>query len=104
MSKPFLGCIVSKRIRKCTFVLNEISFQLKEEPVAEAAPNPVSLPQGQRKMPSHDHIADPGGMQVATSLPTALMQPNLIAVSNKREPHTLWALRERYVLQILSPE
>ena len=70
---------------------------MNEEPIAEATSNSVPVPPGQNKITSHDHVADPGGVQVATSLPTALMQPNLIAVSNNREPHTLWALRERYV-------
>ena len=45
---------------------------------------------------AHDHTADPRGRIVATSLPTALMQPNLIAVANNMEPQTLWNLKERF--------
>ena len=44
----------------------------------------------------HVHKADPNGMQVAASLPTALLQPNVLARANKdSEPHTLWMLRQR---------
>ena len=43
-----------------------------------------------------DHIADPYGMHVAASLPTALMQPKVMASQYVHEPHTLWMLRERY--------
>ena len=58
----------------------------------------------QNKVLSHDHVADPGGVQVATSLPTALMQPNLIALSSNTEPHTLWALRERCLCKTVSSD
>ena len=32
----------------------------------------------------HDHTADPRGMHVASSLPTALMQPNVMAAADGR--------------------
>ena len=41
-----------------------------------------------------DHVADPAGSHVATSLPTALMQPNM-PVKTSVEPITLWSLKEK---------
>ncbi len=67
-------------------------------PEMAAAPEPPRAGGGSTngaKAP-HDHVADPVGVRVATSLPTALLQPNLIAVSNNSEPQSVWKLRERY--------
>jgi len=81
-------------------------------PVNRPYPMPMQVPSRFQpqgiKLFHTDHVADPAGTQVATSLPTALLQPNVIAASacKPSEPLTLWAMREKVLNErdIKAPE
>ena len=44
---------------------------------------------------SSDHTPDPNGAHVATSLPTALIQPHVMVAGKPSEPSMLWVLKEQ---------
>lgn len=78
-------------------------------PVSRPYPMSVQVPsrfqpQGLKMLPT-DHMADPNGTHVATSLPTALMQPNVIAASacKPKESLSLVAMREMVLNDADSP-
>ena len=61
-------------------------------------------PQQQQGLPIPQPFLPPMGVAVASSLPTALMKPNVIAAAAEsssgggpEHPPTLWALREKWV-------